>query len=149
MREQPTRRRVGFVLTVAVDVVDAFMVRLNWMATRDWRGTCIREHFYQARRHSRCPLRGLIGCSLGLWSRAWYTGYLTIQRRMPVRAINNRSRKIRFIVMATMCAATLLVLAMSFMAPHPVAAAAESSEAKELFNGKDLTGWEGDEKIWS
>jgi len=34
-------------------------------------------------------------------------------------------------------------------ADEPVMAPAESGEMKVLFNGKDLTGWDGDPKLWS
>src|SRR5688572_27921031 len=38
-----------------------------------------------------------------------------------------------------------LVTAIAFLAAAP----AGEGDAKELFNGKDLTGWEGDAKFWS
>ncbi len=67
-----------------------------------------------------------------------------------MRTIIRRFRLIRLAAIATTCAVvtTLLALSFSLAATRP-AVAAEASDAKELFNGKDLTGWEGDTSIWS
>ncbi len=49
----------------------------------------------------------------------------------------------------------LLVVAVALLAQHaafavePVAVPAESDDMKSLFNGKDLTGWDGDSRLWS
>jgi hypothetical protein len=41
------------------------------------------------------------------------------------------------------------VFSCTFLLALFLASAASSKEAKELFNGKDLTGWEGDSRVWS
>lgn len=43
------------------------------------------------------------------------------------------------------CLAALLLPTMTFGADAP----AEPAEMKSIFNGKDLTGWDGDPKLWS
>jgi len=43
---------------------------------------------------------------------------------------------------------TLLVLP-SFAAETPIPAPEEPADMKSLFNGKDLTGWDGDSRLWS
>ncbi|GAB5406877.1 MAG: DUF1080 domain-containing protein [Aureliella sp.] len=51
------------------------------------------------------------------------------------------------LVSSVIFAATLLVG--SAGAADPVSAPKESGEMKKLFNGKDLSGWDGDERLWS
>ena len=49
-----------------------------------------------------------------------------------------------------LCAAFLLGLALfSVSFAEPVLAPAEPEGMKKLFNGKDLTGWDGDPRLWS
>ncbi|MEZ5945129.1 MAG: DUF1080 domain-containing protein [Planctomycetaceae bacterium] len=43
----------------------------------------------------------------------------------------------------------LLALAQVSFAADPSAAPAESGKMEQLFNGKDLTGWDGDARLWS
>ncbi len=45
------------------------------------------------------------------------------------------------------CAATFTTS--SALAADPVTAPKESGDMETLFNGKDLTGWDGDERLWS
>jgi len=47
------------------------------------------------------------------------------------------------------CAAALVIAAAAFAADAPKSAPAEPAGMKALFNGKDLTGWDGDPKLWS
>jgi hypothetical protein len=67
--------------------------------------------------------------------------------------VHRHSEAIRPTSMAAMCAAiaTLIVLILSLATPHSVIAApaAGPGDAKDLFNGKDLSGWDGDESVWS
>ena len=46
-------------------------------------------------------------------------------------------------------AAVLCLVSMTVSAAEPIAAPPESKDLKTIFNGKDLTGWDGDPKLWS
>jgi len=46
-------------------------------------------------------------------------------------------------------AIVLCLTSLAAMAAEPVAAPPESSDMKTIFNGKDLTGWDGDPRLWS
>lgn len=43
----------------------------------------------------------------------------------------------------------LCVVAFPLLAAEPEKAPPEASDMKQLFNGKDLTGWDGDPRLWS
>ena len=45
--------------------------------------------------------------------------------------------------------ACVSVAAVSFAAAAPQAAPAEAADMKRIFNGKDLSGWDGDPRLWS
>lgn len=47
------------------------------------------------------------------------------------------------------CLLLSLVVCNSLVAVEPQRAPAESPELQSLFNGKDLTGWDGDPRLWS
>jgi hypothetical protein len=47
------------------------------------------------------------------------------------------------------CAAALVLAAAAFAAETPKTAPPEPAGMQQLFNGKDLTGWDGDPKLWS
>ena len=44
---------------------------------------------------------------------------------------------------------TVLAIASTTFAADPVSAPPESKNLKPIFNGKDLTGWDGDTRLWS
>ncbi len=48
-----------------------------------------------------------------------------------------------FVLMAALLAPACV------MAAEPIAAPAEADGMKQIFNGKDLTGWDGDPRLWS
>jgi hypothetical protein len=47
------------------------------------------------------------------------------------------------------CVVTLVLAVAAFAADTPKTAPAEPAGMKSLFNGKDLSGWDGDPKLWS
>ena len=49
----------------------------------------------------------------------------------------------------TLALVVLVSLAAPVLAAEPVAAPSEPADMKCLFNGKDLTGWDGDSRLWS
>lgn len=73
---------------------------------------------------------------------------IVLHSDVPQRIERTQMRR-PVIICRAVLAAMLCLPALVLSAAEPVAAPLESGEYQILFNGKDLTGWDGDPRLWS